>query len=112
MHIVKVHSYRQLLSSVRSGNKHAIVQFTSPTCPASNNLKARLAQRRDLNIDVFDVEYEKNKPIGALFDVKYLPCAVLVEHGMPVARANGLFEIDTFLDTVEDAVFHDRNPFE
>jgi thioredoxin-like negative regulator of GroEL len=112
MHIIQIHTYRQLLTNVRSGNKHAIIQFTSPGCPASNNLKARLAKRRDVNIDVFDIEYYKNKPIGALFDVKYLPCAILVEHGMPVARANGLFEMDNFLEAVDDVVFHDKNPFE
>jgi thioredoxin-like negative regulator of GroEL len=112
MHIIQVRSYRQLLSNVRSGNKHAIVQFTSIGCPASNNLKARLAKRQYLNIDVFDIEYYKNKPIGALFDVKYLPCAILVEHGMPVARANGLFEMDKFIEVVEDVVFLDKNPFE
>jgi hypothetical protein len=73
---------------------------------------ARLAERRDLNVDVFDVTYERNVPIGPLFEIRCVPTAMLLEHGMPIARAAQSFEIDNFLGKVEDAIIYDRNPFE
>jgi thioredoxin-like negative regulator of GroEL len=111
MRLVQVHTYRQLLTGVRL-EKHAVVTFTSPSCPASNNMKARLAERRDVQITVFDVDYYKNKPIAKLFDIRYLPSAVLLEHGMPIDRMTGMFEFEQFFETINDLVMLGKNPFE
>jgi hypothetical protein len=112
MHIVKVFNYRKLLQSVRLSGKHSIVTVTAHNCPMSNNLRARLDIRQDLNIDVFDIPYETKLPIGHLFEIRSVPTAILLEHGMPIARADQSFEIDKFIETVEDVVVYDRNPFE
>ena len=112
MHIVKVLNYRKLLQSVRLGSKHSIVTVTAHNCPRSNNLRERLADRRDLNIEVFDIPYERNLPVGHLFEIRSVPTAILLEHGMPIARASQSFEIDKFITNVEDVVVYDRNPFE
>ena len=112
MRIVETLNYRQLLQRVKTGNKHTIVTVTARNCPRSNNLKARLAERRDLSIDVFDIPYERNLPAGSLFEIRCVPTAILLEHGMPIARAAQSFELDNFIGKVEDAVIYDRNPFE
>lgn len=97
--IIQLINYRQLIMSVRK-EKYNVIQFTS-NCQASNNLRARLD---GMNINAYDITYERNRPIGALFEVKQLPCAILLEHGLPVARASGLTEIEPFLGIVEDAL--------
>jgi len=76
--IIKVLNYRQLITSVQK-EKYNVIQFTS-NCQASNNLRARLY---DMHINAYDITYERNRPIGALFEVKQLPCAILLEHGSP-----------------------------
>ena len=112
MHIVKVFNYRKLLQSVRTGGKHSVLTVTARECPMSNNLLARLDARRDLNVDVFDIVYDKNNPIGPLFEIRRTPTVMLLEHGMPIVRTSEMGDLDDFIETVKDVVTYDRNPFE
>lgn len=112
MHVIKVLNYRKLLQSVRAGNKHSILTITARECPMSNNLLARFDARKDLNVDVFDIVYEKNNPIGPLFEIRRAPTVILLEHGMPIVRTSEMDELDNFIETVKDVVTNDRNPFE
>jgi hypothetical protein len=93
------------------GPKRAVIAFTS-TCQASNNLRARLATMKDVDLDIYEVDYYKNKPIGRLFEINHLPSAIFLEHGMPIARAKSLFEMEDFFSIVDDVVMHGKNPFE
>ena len=111
MQIVKVHNYRKLLHGVRTGPKNAVIVFTSPA-PHSTNLKARLADMKDVGINVFDIPYDNNRKIAELFEIRCIPTAVLVEHGMPIARATGFSEMDQFVQDVRDTVLYDKNSFE
>jgi hypothetical protein len=97
--IIKVLNYRQLITNVQK-EKYNVIQFTS-NCQASNNLRARM---NDIRINAYDIIYERNRPIGALFEVNRIPCAILLEHGLPVARASGVSELEPFLGVVEDAL--------
>ena len=97
--IIQIINYRQLITSIQK-EKYNVIQFTS-NCQASNNLRARM---NGIHINAYDIIYDRNRPIGALFEVKQLPCAILLEHGLPVARASGVSEIEPFLGTVEDAL--------
>ena len=112
MRVVKVLNYRKLLQSVQAGNKHSVLTVTARECPMSNNLLARLDARKDLNVDVFDIVYEKNNPIGPLFEIRRTPTIILLEHGMPIVRTSELEDLDNFIETVRDVVTYDRNPFE
>lgn len=112
MHVVKVLNYRKLLQSVRTGNKHSVLTITARECPRSNNLLARLDARRDLNVDVFDIVFEKNNPIGPLFEIRRVPTVILLEHGMPIVRISEMSDLDEFIETVKDIVTNDRNTFE
>jgi thioredoxin-like negative regulator of GroEL len=97
--IIKVLNYRQIIANIQK-EKYNVIQFTS-NCQASNNLRARMS---GIHINAYDIVYERNRPIGALFEIKQIPCAILLEHGLPVARASGASEIEPFLDVVEDAL--------
>lgn len=97
--IIQLINYRQLIIGVQK-EKYNVIQFTS-NCQASNNLRARLD---GMHINAYDIVYERNRPIGALWEVKQLPCAILLEHGLPVARAAGSAEIEPFLGILEETL--------
>jgi thioredoxin-like negative regulator of GroEL len=64
-------------------------------------LARKIEERATLDIDVYDVEYKKNKVTAKMFDVHSIPTVIFFEDSIPISRITGSEEVDDFLDVVE-----------
>ncbi|AGE56318.1 thioredoxin [Paramecium bursaria Chlorella virus NE-JV-1] len=102
MNVTHVNSYRQLLSGIENGRRHAILKFSGRRCLPCTTFASRLVDIKDADIDVFDVDLFENKMIGRIFSIKALPTAIFFEDKIPKYHMVGLKEADDFLRIARD----------
>ncbi|ABT15738.1 thioredoxin [Paramecium bursaria Chlorella virus CVR-1] len=104
MTITKVNTYQQMLSGIYSGRRHAIIKFSKKGCAPCKKVSEKFETMKNLDIDVYEVEFLENKAIARMFNVHALPTSVFFEDGLPMQRMVGLKEVDDFIDLVNDVV--------
>lgn len=83
---------RALASALASGKEATVVEFYSPKCRLCNsllNLVLELEKRNSeyVNIVMADAENEKWLPELLYYDIRYVPCFVLLDnHGRALAK--------------------------
>lgn len=104
MTITKVNTYQQMLSGIHSGRRHAIIKFSKKGCAPCKKVSEKFETMKNLDIDVYEVEFLENKAIARMFNVRALPTSVFFEDGLPMQRMVGLKEVDDFIGLVNDVV--------
>jgi thioredoxin-like negative regulator of GroEL len=105
MQTIKVESLRQFTTGVASGRKYALAKFYKNGCKPCGALQERyIKPRRNLDIDLYEIEHVNNKVISRQFNVRVLPTVVLLENGEPVERAEGLKAAEAFFENVDTLV--------
>jgi len=106
MQTIKVDSLRQFTTGVASGRKYALAKFYKNQCrPCRVLQETYINPRKNIPIDVYEIEHANNKVISRQFDVLGLPTAILFENGEPVARMTGLKEAGGFFENVDKLSF-------
>ena len=104
MTITKVNTYQQMLRGISSGRRHAIIKFSKKGCTPCKKVSEKFETMKNLDIDVYEVEFLENKAIARMFNVHALPTSIFFEEGLPMQRMVGLKEVDDFIDLVNDVV--------
>ncbi|AGE50870.1 thioredoxin [Paramecium bursaria Chlorella virus CVB-1] len=105
MTITKVNTYQQMLKGISSSpRRHAIIKFSKKGCAPCKKVSEKFETMKNLDIDVYEVEFLENKAIARMFNVHALPTSVFFEDGLPMQRMVGLKEVDDFIDLVNDVV--------
>jgi thioredoxin-like negative regulator of GroEL len=104
MTITKVNTYQQMLSGISSGRRHAIIKFSKKGCAPCKKVSEKFETMKNLDIDVYEVEFLENKAIARMFNVSALPTSVFFEDALPMQRMVGLKEADEFIGLINDVV--------
>lgn len=104
MMTIRVNTYQQMLSSMYDGRRHAVIKFSKKGCAPCKKVSEKFETMKDLDIDVYDVEFLENKAIARMFNVRALPTAIFFEDAIPMQRMAGMAEADEFIRIVNDVV--------
>jgi hypothetical protein len=110
MRISRVTRYDHLVSGLRSGSKYSIVKFVRTDDYRTNILNSSLAKRKDMNVDVYSVDYFENFEVARLYGVVKIPTAIFMENGVPMSRMTGIEYAEEFLDYVNGVVVGGKYP--
>ncbi|AGE56677.1 thioredoxin [Acanthocystis turfacea Chlorella virus NE-JV-2] len=106
MQTIKVNSVRQFTTGVATGRKYALAKFYKDGCKPCGALNEKyIKPRKNLDIDLYEVEHVNNKVISRQYNVRVLPTVVLFENGEPVGRAEGLKAAEEFFENVDSLNF-------
>jgi thioredoxin-like negative regulator of GroEL len=73
-------------------------------------LDSSLAKRKDMNVDVYSVDYFENLEVARLYGVTRIPTAIFMENGVPMSRMTGIEYAEEFLEYVNGVVVEGRYP--
>lgn len=110
MRISRVTRYDHLVSGLRSGSKYSIVKFVRTDDYRTNILNSSLAKRKDMNVDVYSVDYFDNLEVARLYGVVKIPTAIFMENGVPMSRMTGIEYTEEFLEYVNGVVVGGKYP--
>lgn len=110
MRISRVTRYDHLVSGLRSGSKYSIVKFVRTDDYRTNILNSSLVKRKDMNVDVYSVDYFDNFEVARLYGVVKIPTAIFMENGVPMSRMTGIEYAEEFLDYVNGVVVGGKYP--
>jgi thioredoxin 1 len=106
MQTIKVDSLRQLTEGTASGRKYALAKFYKNQCRPCRVIQEKyINPRKNIPIDVYEIEHVNNKVISRQYDVRGLPTVILFENGEPVDRAEGLKAAEAFFENIDKLNF-------